>query len=120
MSLEGTYCTGSLEITTTPREMRMSHWVYAPKVIDLRTNDVVLDLTGGLFDLFNATERDGKLCLTLHKYPDGSYDYSLIIDPEDGTILFGGMALTKEQAMKALHDTYNSSFNSGEQARRST
>ena len=30
------HCEGRLAITVEPREMRMSHWLYAPQLVDLQ------------------------------------------------------------------------------------
>jgi hypothetical protein len=105
MSTEGVYCGGLLKVTTTPHEMRMSHWVYAPKVVNILTGEIVLDLTDGVWDLAGASEVDGALCLTLQKYPDGQHGYKLIINPADGALRVGDQLLTKDQVERNL-DAY--------------
>ena len=63
------YWTGAIEVTVEPHEMRMSHWVYAPKVVDVATGAVLLDLTGKPWDLVSVTEHPDALVFELRKYP---------------------------------------------------
>ncbi len=43
----------------------MSHWVYAPKVEEVSTGYVLLDLTAGLWHLLEVKEEKDLLTLTL-------------------------------------------------------
>lgn len=45
------HCEGRLAITIEPREMRMSHWLYAPRMVDRQRQQVLLDLMDSLWDL---------------------------------------------------------------------
>lgn len=50
MNASHTYLNGQVQVITTAQEMRMSHTVYTPKVTDLQSEKVLLDLTGDLRD----------------------------------------------------------------------
>jgi hypothetical protein len=63
------YWDGAVEVTVEPHEMRMSHWVYAPRVVDVLTGTTLLDVTGKPWDLVSVTENPDALVLELRKYP---------------------------------------------------
>ena len=63
------YFNGQIKITVVPHEMRMSHWVDAPRIEDGNTGHVLLDLTGGLWSLLGVIEKPDELVLTLRQYP---------------------------------------------------
>lgn len=64
-----TYFNGQIRVTVTPREMRMSHWVAAPKVEEVANNNVLLDITDSLWHLVDAKEENEVLTLGLLRYP---------------------------------------------------
>jgi hypothetical protein len=69
MERSTSYWNGGVEVIVEPREMRMSHWVYAPKLVDASAGSVLLDLTGKLWDLVSVTDSGDSLILRLRKYP---------------------------------------------------
>ncbi len=62
------HCNGRLAITVEPREMRMSHWLYAPRVVDQQRNQTLLDLSASQWDLISSEETTDGIDLLLRKY----------------------------------------------------
>ena len=82
--------------------MRMSHWVYAPMLINTESNITILDLIGNIWDFRSATESIDSITLMLSRYPDGNKEYEIKLYPEKGEATINGK-LTKIQAVsKAL------------------
>jgi hypothetical protein len=53
-----------------PREMRASHWVYSPRLVDSITDSVLLDLEGALWSLDAASWQDDEnVAITMRRYP---------------------------------------------------
>jgi hypothetical protein len=69
-----------------PQEMRMSHTVDCPYLIDNQTNDCLLEL-GGLWDASNVKWSRNSLALSmnLRHYPDGSVVFLFVVDMVAGT-----------------------------------
>lgn len=87
-----TYFDGQLRVTAVPHEMRMSHWVYAPKVEETATGNVLLDLTGGLWDIVGAKEEGEMLTLSLRKYPGNSEGISISLRKGERLLYLKGNA----------------------------
>ena len=97
-----TYFDGQIRVTAIPHEMRMSHWVYAPKVEEVATNNVLLDLTGGLWDFVGAKEEKEVLTLTLRKYPGDSKDVSVSVRKGEHSLYLKGKAYEAAALKKEL------------------
>ncbi|MCS2609292.1 hypothetical protein [Halomonas dongshanensis] len=78
------------EVTTHPHEMRMSLWVYAPVIVERATQRVILDLSGSLWDLRRVAEGEGRIILTLARYPEGVREYVIEVDPIKSTVIVQG------------------------------
>lgn len=94
---------GRYRLDTVPREMRMSHWVHAPLLIDTETAEVLLDLRDGLWDLRGAKEEGRAILLTLAHYPDGNKEYELLLYPDAGTMAVGGCEYPLARAAEILN-----------------
>ncbi|PXX71845.1 hypothetical protein SAMN05660489_02439 [Pseudomonas sp. LAMO17WK12:I10] len=78
-----------LTISIEPHEMRMSHWVYAPRVVDARDGRVVLDLSGGPWDLVSCSSSTAAVELLLRKYPGEREAVCLSIRLADNSLWLG-------------------------------
>ncbi|MDI5830955.1 hypothetical protein [Shewanella xiamenensis] len=86
MLTEQFFLQGRVKLETIPHEMRMSHWVYAPRLTDMKSGQVLLDLIGQCWDCQSAIERDNALCLTLDGYPDRANWLELAFLPDTGRV----------------------------------
>ena len=105
MQNESTYLNGRLKIITSPREMKMSHWVYAPRVVDVRQGSIILDLTDSLWDLRRVVESENNITLVIRKYPGSAPESNLQINPDEPAFLFNGKPLSAS-ALAAELDRY--------------
>jgi len=90
MNRAKTYWGGEVEVSVEPHEMRMSHWVYAPKVADISADRVLFDLTGKLWDLMSVTGTEDSLELRLRKYPGDRSEVSLQVLRNGRVLLISG------------------------------
>jgi hypothetical protein len=106
---ETTYhCDGRVAITVEPREMRMSHWLYAPKVVDQQRQQVLLDLSDSLWDLIaTADETSDSIELMLRKYPGDRGSVMLSVDLDSGELRIGERRVDAGQLLAALDSTLN-------------
>ena len=102
VSFEGLYCDGKLRLEIEESEVRMSHWVNAPRLIMALTGDVLFDLTQSLWDIENAQETDGVLLLTLREYPGTHGSATLAVDPRSGALSVGAKQVARNELQKAL------------------
>ncbi|WDH37928.1 hypothetical protein [Pseudomonas chlororaphis] len=93
---------GHLTISVEPHEMRMSHWVYAPRVVDARDGRVVLDLSGGPWDLVSCSPSTAAVELLLRKYPGEHEAVCLSIRLADNSLWLEGTAVATENIEGAL------------------
>lgn len=105
MNEVSTYFDGQIRVTAIPHEMRMSHWVYAPKVEEVATRSVLLDLTGGLWDLVGAKEENGVLSLALRKYPGNSEGITISVRKGEGLLYLKGRAYEAAALKKELESS---------------
>ncbi|ROL84310.1 hypothetical protein [Pseudomonas chlororaphis] len=91
-----------LTISIEPHEMRMSHWVYAPRVVDARDGRVVLDLSGGPWDLVSCSPSTAAVELLLRKYPGEREALRLSIRLADNSLWLEGTAVATEDIEGAL------------------
>jgi len=68
---------GKLTLDINPSEMRMSHWVYAPVLINTETAEVLFDLSGKSWDFRSAEESGDDIILKLARYPDANNVFRL-------------------------------------------
>ncbi|RON86608.1 hypothetical protein BK635_06630 [Pseudomonas chlororaphis] len=94
-----------LTISIEPHEMRMSHWVYAPRVVDARDGRVVLDLSGGPWDLVSCSSSTAVVELLLRKYPGEREALRLSIRLADNSLWLEGTAVATEDIEGALERT---------------
>ncbi|RDI96771.1 hypothetical protein DVT68_20155 [Dyella solisilvae] len=85
-----TYWGGEVEVSVEPHEMRMSHWVYAPKFADISGEQILFDLTGKLWDLISVSESEDALDLQLRKYPGDRPQVTLQVQRKGRVILVAG------------------------------
>ncbi|PMY39748.1 hypothetical protein C1Y35_13105 [Pseudomonas sp. GW456-L14] len=91
-----------LTISVEPHEMRMSHWVYAPRVVDARDGRVLLDLSGGPWDLVSCSSSTAAVELLLRKYPGEREALRLSIRLADNSLWLEGTAVATEDIEGAL------------------
>lgn len=97
------HCEGRLAITVEPREMRMSHWLYAPHVVDVQRQRVLLDLSESLWDLLGtADEAADSIGLVLRKYPGDRASVMLSVELDSGELKLGGQPVAPSQLLSAL------------------
>ncbi|MCP1313694.1 MULTISPECIES: hypothetical protein [unclassified Halomonas] len=82
---------GQYEVKTAAHEMRMSLWVYAPIILERATQKRVLDLSHGPWDLRRLGEDDGRIVLTLARYPEGGREHVVEVDPSQGIAIVEGV-----------------------------
>ncbi|AKA24893.1 hypothetical protein [Pseudomonas chlororaphis] len=78
-----------LLISVEPHERRMSHWVYAPRVVDTRDGRVLLDLGGGPWDLVSTAQSATAVELLLRQYPGDREAVCLSICLADNSLWLG-------------------------------
>ncbi|KZZ47513.1 hypothetical protein A3759_18300 [Thalassolituus sp. HI0120] len=88
MSHEEYFLNGKYKPVTIPHGMRMSHWVYAPVVTEVSTNENLLNLEGNIWALVKSQEIENVISLTLSRYPDEK-NYSVTINPITGKAKIG-------------------------------
>ncbi|MGF1769185.1 hypothetical protein L4D06_17620 [Enterovibrio makurazakiensis] len=96
------FLSGKYRLSTTPHEMRMSHWVYAPVIIDIETNEIILNLEGNIWDLRSAGESQDSIILKLSRYPDGVTEYTVEIIPDAATAIVEGVSLSVTRIVQFL------------------
>lgn len=97
------HCDGRLAITVEPREMRMSHWLYAPRVVDLQREQVLLELSESLWDLLGtANETANGIELVLRKYPGDRASVRLSVELDSGELKLGGHPVDPSQLLSVL------------------
>jgi hypothetical protein len=106
---ETTYhCDGRVAITVEPREMRMSHWLYAPKVVDQQRQQVLLDLSDSLWDLIaTADETPDSIELMLRKYPGDRGSVMVSVGLDSGELRIGERRVDAGQLLAVLDSTLN-------------
>ncbi len=73
MELETAYWDGELVISVEPREVRMSHWIHAPRAWRALDGQLLFDLAGSDWDLCGVGGEDEDcLVLALRRYPGGA------------------------------------------------
>ncbi|UPG91794.1 hypothetical protein L2Y96_08530 [Luteibacter aegosomaticola] len=102
MDQAASYWEGEIEISVEPHEMRMSHWVYAPKVTDISAGRVLFDLTGKLWDLTAVTETEESLLLRLRKYPGDRPEVDLLIQRNGRGLLISAQPVDEAEIERYL------------------
>lgn len=98
------HCNGRLAITVEPREMRMSHWLYAPLVVDQQRQQTLLDLSDSQWDLMSTSkESDHGIELSLRKYPGDKPAVTLSLSLDDGIIRLDGRCVDSSGLEAALN-----------------
>ena len=82
---------GRIEVTFEAYEFRMSHWVYAPRVVRTRDRHVVVDLANTSWDAMCLAEfpAPDRVTMNLRGYPEGAYFVRVVIDVELETFGLG-------------------------------
>ncbi len=81
----------------------MSHWLYAPQVVDLQQQTVLLDLSESLWDLLGtADETANGIALVLRKYPGDRASVRLSVELDSGELKLGGHPVDPSQLPSAL------------------
>ena len=92
---------GRYVVEAEPVPMRMSHVVFPPVVRDLE-GGVVASLEGTLWSVDKAVWSDGRVTLTLRKYPGGRGAFTATVDLEGGTATVRGQAVPAAGLGRAL------------------
>ncbi len=102
MNTEQSFHKGKFKLETIPHEMRMSHWIYAPVLIDTESHTKVLDLIGNIWDLRSATESTDSITLMLARYPDGGKEYEVKLYPTKGEACINGKPTKISSVVESL------------------
>jgi len=105
MTIEGNYCNNRFKVSTEAHEMKMSHWVYAPKIENLETGEVLLDLTGDLWDLVAVSEEGNRLKLQMRKYPGSSPEVIVAIETDTNSFFYNEQVKSISELLNEL-ETY--------------
>ena len=106
MTIEGIYCNNRYKVSTEAHEMKMSHWVYAPKIENIETGEVLLDLTGGLWDLVAVGEDGNRLKLQMRKYPGSSPEVVVAIESYTNSFFYNEQVKSVSELLNML-ETYS-------------
>jgi hypothetical protein len=79
---------GLYKVEFDEREMRMSHWVCSPRIIDVNSNKVLLDLWNTQWDAEVSFEDSGEVLLSLRHYPGNISGFDVHINPPRDTYYF--------------------------------
>lgn len=102
MSDDEEFFQGRLGLSTTWREMRMSHWLHNPRLVERASARVLLDLQGSLWDLLSSHESATALELALRRYPGDHPALTLRIEAMDFSLWLGAQRLEPAQVEPAL------------------
>ncbi|MDL5594037.1 hypothetical protein QS468_15075 [Bacillus subtilis] len=107
------HCNGRLAIKVEPREMRMSHWLYAPLVVDQQRQQTLLDLSASQWDLISSEETADGIDLLLRKYPGDMPAVTLSISLADGALRLEGRRVDSSGLEAALDSALLQASTSG-------
>lgn len=96
------FCNDRLRVEIFHSEMRMSHWIDAPRVLREADRTWLLDLADSVWHLVAAREDRDELVLSLQKYPDATVQHELRIRASDERCRFDGEPMTLEAARERL------------------
>ena len=102
MNAEQAFQNGKYKLETVSHEMRMSHWVFAPVLTDTQSGEILLDLSGGLWELRSAQESGASITLSLARYPDGIKEYAVELLPQEKRALVLGVSYPLAELKAAL------------------
>lgn len=95
---------GKLTLDINPSEMRMSHWVYAPVLINTETAEVLFDLSGKGWDFRSAEENGDDIILKLARYPDANNVFRLVLNISKDRASLNGNIFSINDVCKVLED----------------
>ncbi|ACA87230.1 conserved hypothetical protein [Shewanella woodyi ATCC 51908] len=94
MNDEQYFLDGKFMLKSVPHEIKMSHWIDAPVLIDTKSNNTVLDLTGGVWDLKSVFSSTDSITIILARYPNRENDLELILFPLKGVATINGKSIS--------------------------
>lgn len=103
MSADQYFLNGKYKLATIAHEMRMSHWLYAPVLTNLETQEVLLDLQDSIWDLRSAKESEDSILLTLARYHEGNSEYLVELNPIEGTAIVCGVSHPMFSVLEAIN-----------------
>lgn len=92
------------KLLTVAHEMRMSHWVYSPVIINLLTQQVVINLEGSNWDLRSARGGENSIFLKLSRYPDSTKEYEIEIDTSKNIAAINNSLYSFNKVLEALEN----------------
>ena len=84
---------GRFRIDYVEQEARMSHWIKAPTVLDLRSGRAGLKLDSGPWDASHHWSGSGRFTLFVRRYPDPTHNLPVHFDVDAATVGLGDGAL---------------------------
>ncbi|KAF1066042.1 MAG: hypothetical protein GAK45_02037 [Pseudomonas citronellolis] len=102
MSLVQTCWDGRLELRLSPHEMRMSHWVHAPTLVEVASGRVLFDLADSTWDLLRLEEHPDALHLWLRQYPGDRGEVLLQVRRADHGLLIDGQTVAADALAQRL------------------
>ncbi|EGR0694072.1 hypothetical protein E2K20_25345 [Vibrio parahaemolyticus] len=81
---------GKYEIATSAQEMKMSHWVYSPIIRETNSRKEIMNLGSTAWDLRKVEESNERIVLFLARYPVGSSEYRVEVDPINSRVHISG------------------------------
>jgi hypothetical protein len=98
---------GKYKLETDSIEFRMSHWVDRPRVSDLQTGEMILDLAGTEWDVMNFVwKEEGRLWLELRRYPGDCESISLYLHLAERKITCGFFKSEAKNVLRPLNKFY--------------
>ena len=79
---------GTILVEFDVDEFRASHWVYSPRITDVKSKEVLLDLWGTPWDGVVSFGGNGEVILRLRRYPNGNLIFIVHIDQQVKTFFF--------------------------------
>jgi hypothetical protein len=95
---------GVYTVLLVPVEMRMSHWLAQPWIVDTATNQTILDLTATLWsaDTVRWADDSARVTLAMRRYPGDAPGVTVAIDLRTGMAMFDSPVESATVALSRL------------------
>lgn len=116
--LKSTSPSGRYIIRVYPQEMRMSHWVDTPELIDTATHSTLFAPRDSSWSMDSATwQSESVVSMTLRRYPGDHSSIKATFNCAAGTADIGGVAIKSlsdiariERALRQAYETSKSTY----------
>jgi len=95
---------GTYTVFLMPIEMRMSHWLEQPLIVETATNRTILDLTGILWsaDMVRWSDDSARVTLAMRRYPGDAPGATVTIDLRTGMAMIDSPVESATVALSRL------------------